>query len=203
MPIFDGEDTGTTGELEANTGEETGAGTGEDTGVGEAVEEQGTGTGEQAGEEGTGEEGQDEFEQEIEDLAAYFRSLDQQEQQGQGNQQQVQQPAQGQGQQQDPREVFFEALRNDPFGVINYLVEQGVQQRVAPLVEQANTQSLSANLQAVKADYPQAATTDGQKALFGKVKELAAELGNPALAKNPTKSLLKMAALEAFGEGKG
>lgn len=99
----------------------------------------------------------------------------------------------------NPSEMFWDLFRNDPLGTMQYLIEQGVQQRVAPIYEERAGEAFRANLDRVGQEFPQIKTQEGIQGLYGKVQEIARELGNPNLAQNPSQRILRMAAQELHG----
>jgi len=96
--------------------------------------------------------------------------------------------------------LFFQKFQQDPLGTMQYLIDNAVSARTAPIVEQREMDALGANMQQLTKQYKQVATPDGMQQLFSKVSEIAQEIGNPQLAKNPTARILRMAASEAFGD---
>lgn len=97
---------------------------------------------------------------------------------------------------------FHELFQQNPLGTIQYLIENAVAARTAPINEQRETDVLTKNIESISKEYKQVGTADGMKQLFGKVAEIAQDLGNPNLAKNPTARVLRLAATEAFGDSK-
>lgn len=110
------------------------------------------------------------------------------------------QQAQPGGQPMDPNSVFWDHFRDNPLGTIQQLVSMATQQQVAPLQQAREDEQLLKNVETLAKQYPRAATDEGMGLLFGKVAEIASELGNPGLVKNPSPRVLRMAAAEAFGE---
>ncbi|QJC52904.1 hypothetical protein HGI30_15905 [Paenibacillus albicereus] len=110
------------------------------------------------------------------------------------------QQAQSGGQPTDPNEVFWSHFKDNPFGTIQQLVAAAAAQQVAPLQQAREDEQLLKNVEALTKQYPRAASDEGMGLLFGKVAEIANELGNPGLVKNPSPRVLRMAAAEAFGE---
>lgn len=122
--------------------------------------------------------------------------------QPQGQQQPVMQtPVQPVGTPEQSQQ-FHELFQQNPLGTIQYLIENAVAARTAPINEQRETDILSKNIESLSKEYKQVGTEDGMKQLFGRVADIAQELGNPALAKNPTARILRLAATEAFGDTK-
>lgn len=104
------------------------------------------------------------------------------------------------GQPMDPNSVFWDHFRDNPLGTIQQLVSMATQQQVAPLQQAREDEQLLRNVETLAKQYPKAATDEGMGLLFGKVAEIANEIGNPGLIKSPTPRILRMAAAEAFGE---
>lgn len=122
--------------------------------------------------------------------------------QPQGQQQPAMQtPVQPVGTEEQSKQ-FWEVFQQNPLGTMQYLIENAVAARTAPIHEQRETDALSRNIDALSKEYKQVGTEDGMSKLFGKVQEIAQELGNPNLAKNPTARILRLAASEAFGDTK-
>lgn len=112
-------------------------------------------------------------------------------------------PAQAAGQgEPNVNDTFWQIFQQDPMGTIDYLVNQGVEQKTAPIFEQRQTETTVKNLEHLATEYKEVATQEGLTNLFAKVGEIADELGNPKLKDNPTKRVLDMAAREAFGDSK-
>lgn len=97
---------------------------------------------------------------------------------------------------------FWDTFSKNPIGVIQQLVNMGVEAKTAPIFEQQFKAELNQNIGMLAKEYDQLNTPDGMIALAGKVQEIAEELGNPSLAQRPTQRILKMAAQEAFGDSK-
>lgn len=97
---------------------------------------------------------------------------------------------------------FWDTFSKNPIGVIQQLVNMGVEAKTAPIFEQQFKAELNQKIGKLAKEYDQLNTTDGMIALAGKVQEIAEELGNPSLAQRPTQRILKMAAQEAFGDSK-
>lgn len=97
-------------------------------------------------------------------------------------------------------EQFWEMFQQNPLGTMQYLIDNAVAARTAPIEEQRQMDMLGANMQQIAKQYKQVATPEGMQQLFGKVAEIVQEIGNPQLAKNPTARILRMAASEAFGD---
>ncbi|OXM17323.1 hypothetical protein [Paenibacillus herberti] len=104
------------------------------------------------------------------------------------------------GQPMDPNSVFWDHFRDNPLGTIQQLVSMATHQQVAPLQQAREDEQLMRNVETLAKQYPKATTDEGMGQLFGKVAEIANELGNPGLIKNPSPRILRMAAAEAFGE---
>lgn len=100
----------------------------------------------------------------------------------------------------DPNEAILDALNRDPIGTLNYFVQQGVQQALAPLQEERSTDRLTANIDKVAQDYKQVYTEGGMTELFAKIGEIAQEFGNPSMVNSPTPRVLRMAAEELWGK---
>jgi hypothetical protein len=119
---------------------------------------------------------------------------------------QSQQPAQQTTAQQlgtpEQAALFKQQFEQNPLGVMQYLIDNAVAARTAPIHEQRQTDILTKNISEVAKEYKQLNSEEGMKQLFGKVAEIAEDLGNPNLAKNPTSRVLRMAAAEAFGDTK-
>ncbi|MFD7521434.1 hypothetical protein [Paenibacillus chitinolyticus] len=134
----------------------------------------------------------------VEELARAYQELERQSRQPES----AQQPITPQVPQADPNQVFWQHFQQDPFGTMQYLIQNAVTQHTEPIQKQRQSEQLSRNIEAISKEYKQVGTEDGLTKLFGKVSEIAEELGNPALAKNPTQRVLRMAAAEAFRETK-
>lgn len=115
-------------------------------------------------------------------------------------------------QQQPPADdlnaVIQDYWETNPAGVLQHLVTTMVEQQVSqikeqyinPLQEQRQTEVLANNIGELSNQYGQLMTEQGLGQLFGVVQEIAQELGNPDIAKNPTKRVLRLAASELWGE---
>lgn len=123
--------------------------------------------------------------------------------------QQAQAPIQQQTQPQDELNAIFQDYwEQNPAGVLQYMMENLVDQRIKQLQEQyinpiqeaRQTEMLANNIGELSNQYGQLMTEEGLTALFQQVQDIAAEIGNPDLAKNPTKRILRMAASELWGE---
>lgn len=101
---------------------------------------------------------------------------------------------------EDPAEMFFQSFRENPLGTLNYLIESAVQQRTAPIYEQRADETLAKNIESIATEYKQVNSADGMGKLFDRVREIAEDLGNPSLARNPNQRILRMAAAEVFGD---
>lgn len=135
------------------------------------------------------------------ELARAYSEL--QKQFTQSRQQPTQQQPQVQQQQPtDYNEVFWDRFNQDPLGTMEFLVNNVVSQKTAPIYEQREQETLGKNIEAIAKDYKQATTEEGMTAMFQKVGEIAQDLGNPKLAQNPSPRVLKMAALELWGDSK-
>jgi hypothetical protein len=113
-------------------------------------------------------------------------------------------PGQQQSGQQsgDLNKVFWQNFQTDPLGTMRYLIQEATKQQVAPILQQREMDTLGRNINALAKEYRQVATEEGMTQLMGKVAEIAQELGNPALANNPSPRILKLAAEESFGSTK-
>jgi hypothetical protein len=123
------------------------------------------------------------------------------ERQGGGQKQPQQQPAPQDGQ-QDPNQAFWAAFRDNPMGTIQALVQHAATQQVAPLIEERQTETLGRHFDTLAKEYRQLTTEEGMQQFATAIRDVAAELGNPDLARNPTPRMLRMAAMEAFGDSK-
>lgn len=139
------------------------------------------------------------------DLIKAYKNLEKQfhkSRQPEPEQQQYQQQQTLQQQVEDPNSVFWDAFQNNPMGTIQWLINQGVQEQVAPIYERQSTNEFAQNLYDVSQEspeYSQINTDEGLNKLIETVQDIAEELGNPELASNPSKRMLRMAAQEAFG----
>jgi hypothetical protein len=97
---------------------------------------------------------------------------------------------------------FWDVFQQNPLGTMQYLIDNAVAARTAPINEQRESDVLSRNIESLSKEFKQVGTEDGMKQLFGKVAEIAEEMGNPNLAKSPSPRILRMAATEAFGDTK-
>jgi hypothetical protein len=97
---------------------------------------------------------------------------------------------------------FMQMFQQNPLGTMQYLIDNAVAARTAPINEQRESDVLSRNIDSLSKEFKQVGTEDGMKQLFGKVADIAQEMGNPNLAKSPTPRILRMAATEAFGDTK-
>lgn len=118
--------------------------------------------------------------------------------------QQPQQPQRQLNNDIDPTEIFLQQLQQDPFGTINFLVEEAVKERTAPIYEQQAESRLAQDIHSLGNEYNQVYTEEGLASLFSKVEEIVSEDfgGNENLLKNPSKRILKLAAQEVFGDSK-
>lgn len=137
------------------------------------------------------------------DLVKGYKELEkqfhQQRQQAQSNQSAAPQTPTNQV---DYNEMFWEQFRENPLGTMQTLLDMRINKELSPIHEQRQSEVLTRNLDDVAKEYPQMRTEEGFSALHGKVKEIAAELGNPDLASNPSPRVLRMAASELFGDTK-
>lgn len=140
----------------------------------------------------------------VEDLVSGYKNLERQFHQSRQQQQTQQVPQQFQQQEQpmDYNEVFWEQFRENPLSTMQYLIDNAVNSRTAPIYEQRQNEVMARNIQDVAKEYAQVNSEEGMSQLFGRVQEIAQELGNPQLATNPTPRILRMAAQEAFGDTK-
>ena len=125
-----------------------------------------------------------------------------QEQKQMQSQTQLQVPAQ-QPYNQDYNEIFRQYFEQDPIGTLQFMlkdiVQGAVQQHIAPIQENREIEVLTHNIEALSKEYAQVMTEQGLNQLFNQVAEIAEELGNPNLSRNPTKRVLRMAAEELWG----
>lgn len=125
----------------------------------------------------------------------------------QGGGQQPQQPAapapvpQG-GNEADLDQAFWSAFRDSPRTTFMAAVEHFVNQRFAPIQEERQTETLGKNFDGLIKEYRQLTTDEGMQQFATAIRDVAAELGNPDLVRNPTPRVLRMAAQEAFGDSK-
>ncbi|MCG3771867.1 MAG: hypothetical protein JW384_03064 [Nitrosomonadaceae bacterium] len=137
----------------------------------------------------------------VEELVKGYKSLEQQfHQTRQQPGQQTTTPDQKQQPAVDHNEIFWENFKENPLGTMQFLVDNVVSQKTAPIYEQREQEIFTKNLTEVAKDFKQTTTDDGFKALMGRVQEIAQEFGNPGLAKNPTPRVLQMAAKELWGD---
>ncbi|GIO13541.1 hypothetical protein J19TS2_30960 [Cohnella xylanilytica] len=140
-----------------------------------------------------------------EDLVRAYKELERKfhgHRQSGGQQQQPAQPPAPKGGQQDPNQAFWAAFRDNPMGTIQALVQHAATQQVAPLIEERQTETLGRHLDGLAKEYRQLTTDEGLQQFTAAIRDVAAELGNPDLARNPTPRMLRMAAQEAFGDSK-
>jgi hypothetical protein len=139
-----------------------------------------------------------------EDLAKAYLNLQREftkQRQARSQQQPAAAPAQtGQGQSVDLNEVFWAQFRQNPAATIQAIVQHAVSQHTAPLVEERRTEVLGRQFEELAKEYRQLATDEGMQKFTAAIQDVAAELGNPDLAFNPTPRMLRMAAQEAFGD---
>lgn len=96
-------------------------------------------------------------------------------------------------------EQLLDAYDRDPLSTINYLVQQGIQQALSPIHQERQMESLTKNFDVVAKDYKQLHSDDGVGQLFEKIQEIAQDMGNPELVKNPSQRVVRMAAQELWG----
>lgn len=106
----------------------------------------------------------------------------------------------GQNQRAELTNIFWERFKSDPLAAMEAVVSHMVDNRTAPIFEKDRTNALSSNLQTIAKEYRQAGTEEGLRQLLGKVQEIAEDVGNPDLIRNPSERVLRMAAREAFGD---
>jgi hypothetical protein len=135
------------------------------------------------------------------DLVNAYKNLEREFHKSRQKPQQQEQAPNNQSQ-QAPNEVFWNAFQDDPFGTLQYLVQNAVQSETAPIYEQQQTAKLRDNFGNLTKDYQQLNTEDGLVTFANKIQEIADELGNPSIVENPSPRIMKMAALEAFGDSK-
>lgn len=128
----------------------------------------------------------------VEDLTKAYKSLERSFHESRQKQPPKETPVDG----EDPNEIVQRAFEQDPLGTIQYFVNQAL----APMTEKSESETLTRNFENVTKTYgKQLSTDEGMKSYFEKIGEIATELGNPALAKNPSNRVLKMAAEELWG----
>lgn len=137
----------------------------------------------------------------VEELAKGYKNLEAQFHKSR-QQPEAQQPQQQQ-QSQETAEEFndrvYAAFNKDPAGTINYLVQQQLQQALAPIQQERQLSSMGKNIEPIANEYAQLHTDEGSEQFFAKVREIADELGNPELIRNPSQRVLRMAATELWG----
>lgn len=146
----------------------------------------------------------------VDDLVKGYKELHKQFTQARmQNSQTQQQPIQQQTAQQqqqydkDPNEIIWDALQRDPMGTLNYLIENAVQQRTAPLIEEREVNTFTRNFEPVAKQYAHQFSQEGaMDSYIAKVHEIADEFGRPELKQNPTPRMMKMAAEELWGDSK-
>lgn len=116
-----------------------------------------------------------------------------------GRQQPLTQQQQPQETAEDFNDRVYNAFNKDPAGTINYLVQQQLQQALAPIHQERQLGSLTKNIEPIANEYTQLHTDEGAEQFFSKVREIADDLGNPELIKNPSQRVLRMAAAELWG----
>lgn len=178
-------------------------------------DEQNTETDELTEEPGDGSEGEDQGQPE-ELIAGKFKSQDdllnaylnlqreftKEKQQKTGQQPPAQETGQQVNMSPEQKENFFRLFEEDPLGTLQYLIDNGVTQRTAPILEQRTNETIIKNYDNVSKEYGQMQTEDGMKQVMSRVQEIAQELGNPKLASQPTERVLRMAAQELYGDTK-
>ncbi|PLR84655.1 hypothetical protein CVD25_01070 [Bacillus canaveralius] len=141
------------------------------------------------------------------DLINAYKSLErtfhQSRQQQNQQYQQPQPPYQQQQPQRDINEVFWEEFNQNPFATMQHFVNALVENQTAPIYQQQADSRVATDIDGLAKEYPQITNEQGMQSLIDKVYEIAEyDFGNSALASQPSKRLLKMAAQELFGESK-
>lgn len=138
-----------------------------------------------------------------EELLKAYKNLEKEFTKSRQNKQQPeiqQQPQQPQQTYEEANDLFMTHLQQDPIATLNYLIENAVQQRVSPIYEKEQYDTLGKEIDNLAKDYKQIQSEEGLTSLFNKAQEIATSLGNEQMARNPR--ILKMAAIEAFGDSK-
>ncbi len=132
----------------------------------------------------------------VEDLTKAYKNLERSFHESRQTKQPAQQTPASQGEEENPNDIVQRAFANDPIGTIRYFVNQAM----APVTEQRESEALTRNMETVSKQYAKQLSTDeGVKAYFEKIGELANELGNPDLIRNPPARVMRMAAEELWG----
>lgn len=136
----------------------------------------------------------------VEDLVKGYKNLEKSFHESRQQKPQREQPQQiYQEENEIQRDAVIRMLNDDPIGTINFFVGQAT----APLQQERETQQLTRNFENITKEYRDIIKSDEDiKGLFDKVNEIAQEVGNPNLAKNPSARVLKMAAMELWGDSK-
>lgn len=96
-----------------------------------------------------------------------------------------------------------EEYKDDPaLKLIEQMIEAKVAERTADIRQKQEQDVLESKLSAVAREFPALRESQNVNKLAQKAFEIARDLGNPQLAKNPSPRLLKMAAQELFGDTK-
>lgn len=136
----------------------------------------------------------------VDDLAKAYKSLERSFHQSRQPQQRqpatTQTPAPQPGGEEHPNDLVQRAFATDPVGTINYFVQQAL----APYQEQRESESLTRNIESIGKQYAkQLGAEGGMQKYFDKIAEIAQDFGNPALVRNPSPRVLRMAAEELWG----
>ena len=115
----------------------------------------------------------------------------------QPNQQTTQQPDNA-----DMEEVFWNQFQTNPLATMQYLIDNVVSQKTAPITAREQEAALGRLMDPIAKEFKQVRTEEGMNQLFEKIGEIATEMGNPQLAHNPSPRILRLAAQELYGDGK-
>lgn len=99
------------------------------------------------------------------------------------------------GQVPQPDDAFWDQLQENPKAAVQELVNAAL----APIQQERQMETLTRNLDPIAKHYEQMHTEDGIAQFYGKVSEIANEMGNPSLIRNPSPRILRMAAEELWG----
>jgi len=132
----------------------------------------------------------------VDELVKGYKNLEKQfHQSRQPQNQQNQQPNQPAKSTQEINDAIWQAMNENPAEVINYFVQQGIQQALNPIKQKEADTELKNNLEDLSKTYPEI-NNDTLGDLFVRAKEIASEFGNINLAES--KRILKMAAQELY-----
>lgn len=102
----------------------------------------------------------------------------------------------------DLEEVFWNEFQNNPLRTMQYLIDNVVAAKTAPITAREQESELGRLMDPIAKEFKQVRSEEGMTALFEKIGEIALEMGNPQLAQHPNQRLMRMAAQELYGDGK-